>query len=132
MGPGTPSRYVVHFPDAPPVQHVSMRTGSAPQWGCTCSDVYWPPEVLQLFSISVCAWARGAAEIIAATASVKVAAGSALNGRLFIFLQYHFTHGMSSAVIRVRLLGAGSRVPVPVAGTVVTGFAGVVLDEVEV
>src|ERR1700739_4582567 len=63
-----------------------MRVGLASQWGFTSSDEYWPPELLQLVSISVCAWAIGAAEIITATASVKVATGMALKTRLFMFL----------------------------------------------
>ncbi|OBF81543.1 hypothetical protein A5791_00400 [Mycobacterium sp. 852002-51163_SCH5372311] len=41
---------------------------------------------MQLVSISVCAWATGAAEIITATAIVNVATGIALKTRRFILL----------------------------------------------
>jgi hypothetical protein len=44
----------------------------------------------------------------------------------------HFTQGMSSAVMRVRLVGDGSCVPVPVADTVVTGAAAVVVGDADV
>src|SRR5262249_39081019 len=44
----------------------------------------------------------------------------------------HFTQGMSSAAMRVRLAGVGSRMPVPVAGTVVTGAAAVVAGDADV
>jgi|SRR6516164_4918530 len=44
----------------------------------------------------------------------------------------HFTQGMPSEVIRVRSEGVGSFVPVPVAATVVTGAAAVVVGDVDV
>src|SRR6516164_2202079 len=44
----------------------------------------------------------------------------------------HFTQGTSSAVMRVRLAGVGSCVPVPVAGTVVTGAVAVVAGDADV
>ena len=43
----------------------------------------------------------------------------------------HFTQGMLSALMRVRLVGDGSCVPVAVAGTVVTGAAAVVVGDTD-
>ena len=43
----------------------------------------------------------------------------------------HFTQGMPSAVMRVRLVGDGSCVPVPVAGTVVSGVVAVVVGDAD-
>jgi len=68
------------------VQHVSIRLGAEPKWGDTCSDEYWPPELLQESSTSVCACAKGAAKIIAAAGMVKVATGMALKTGRFMFL----------------------------------------------
>jgi hypothetical protein len=49
--------------------------------------VYWPPALAQLAWTSVCAWARGAAKIVAATAIPNVTTGRALNTGRFIFLR---------------------------------------------
>jgi hypothetical protein len=48
-------------------------------------------------------------------------------GAVNLWRPCHFTQGTPSPVMRVRLVGVGACVPVPVAGTVVTAAAAVVV-----